>query len=132
MDHLCYTRAVASFEDFANLDIRAGRIVSVETAKKPKYTTHKLTVDFGSLVGKKYSLVRLISYSKDQLLDKLVIDAINLTPKKIGDAVSEVLILGTPDQKGDCVLVSLDSRNALVGQKVYYAQHRRYTLPDAG
>jgi tRNA-binding protein len=110
---------MAAFEDFMNLDIRVGKIVSVEAVKKPTYTTHKLTVDFGNLVGKKYSLVCLVNYTKNQLINKLVVGVINLPPKKIGDAISEVLLLGTPDQNGACVLISPDSNNALVGQKVY-------------
>ncbi len=110
---------MVTFEDFTKLDIRVGKIVAVETIKKPTYTTHKLTVDFGNTVGKKCSLARIITYTKDQLLDKLVIGVVNLPPKKIGDAVSEVLLLGTPDQNGNCVLISPDSKNALLGQRVY-------------
>ena len=49
---------MTTFDDFQKLDIRVGKIVDVEDLPNAKYTTHKLTIDFGNEVGKKISGAR--------------------------------------------------------------------------
>lgn len=109
---------MATFEDFQKLDIRTGKIVKVELLENAKYTTHKLTIDFGRKIGKKISCARLVNYSPDELRGKLIIGAVNLPPKRIGPEISEVLTLGVPDGKGECILVVPDGDTPL-GSKLY-------------
>ena len=108
-----------SFGDLAKLDIRVGKIITVEELPNPQYATHKCTIDFGEKVGTKLSCARLSNYSKDQLMGKLIVGVVNLPPKQIGKVTSEVLLLGTPDWNGDCVLISPDSLEAVIGGRVY-------------
>ena len=108
-----------TFEDFQKLDIRVGKIIDVEELLNAKYTTHKLTIDFGNEVGKKVSGARVILYTKGQLIGKLVLGVVNLPPKQIGKLNSETLTLGVPDANKECILISPDSVDAVIGGKLY-------------
>ncbi|MFA4880366.1 MAG: tRNA-binding protein [Candidatus Doudnabacteria bacterium] len=110
---------MATFEDFLKLDIRVGKIIEVEKLPNPKHTTHKLTIDFGPEIDKKVSGARLVRYTKEQLVNKLVLGVVNLPPKQIGQLASEVLILGAMDAQKECVLISPDSKDAIIGSKIY-------------
>ncbi len=104
--------------DFQKLDMRVGQIIEVEELPNPRYTTHKLILNFGEEIGQKVSGARLIRYTKEQLLGKLIIGVINLPPRSIGRLRSEVLILGVPGEDGECVLLAPD-RDVPLGGKVY-------------
>lgn len=108
---------MATFEDFQKLDIRVGRILSAEMLPNAKHTTHKLVIDFGPL-GKKISCARLVRYAQDELIGKLVLCVMNLPPRQIGKAVSEVLTLGVPSANGECTLIAPDTDIPL-GGKLY-------------
>lgn len=110
---------MAIFEDFQKLDIRVGKIVAVEELPNAKYTTHKLTIDFGNEIGKKVSGARVIRYQRDQLIGKLVLGVVNLPPRKIGKLNSETLTIGVPDSNRECILISPDSDGAVVGGRLY-------------
>ena len=96
-----------SYSDFEKIDIRVGRIISVEDfpeAKKPAYI---LKIDFGPEIGIKNSSAQLSQEnSKQELIGKLVIAVVNFHPKKIGSFISEVLTLGVPGRNGGWVIVS--------------------------
>lgn len=110
---------MASIDDFHKLDIRTGRIADVQDypeAKKPAYI---LTIDFGKEIGIKKSSAQLVAnYSKEQLKGKTVLGVVNFPQKQIGKFKSEVLTLGVPDEKGNCILIQPE-RNAAEGAKVY-------------
>ena len=105
-------------EDFQKVDIRVGKIIGVEKLPNAKYSTHKLTIDFGNEIGKKKSCARVIKYTDEQLMGKLIIAVLNFPPKQIGQNMSEVLTLGLPGEDGECVLVSPDKEIPL-GGKLY-------------
>lgn len=110
---------MANFDDFQKLDVRVGKIVSVDefpAARKPSY---KLVIDFGQEVGQKKSCAQLPQkYSKEDLAGKLVLGIVNFPPRQIGPAVSEVLTLGVPDTDGECILVVPD-KDVPLGSKLY-------------
>lgn len=110
---------MATIEDFKKLDIRVGRIIEVEELPNAKYTTHKLTIDFGPEIGQKISGARVIQYSKKQLMGKLMLGVLNFPPKQIGKTVSQVLTLGVADKNNECILISPDSEDAVIGGKAY-------------
>ncbi len=91
-----------AFEDFEKVDMRVGRIISVEPslAKKP---TYRFTVDFGPEIGAKKSCAALTNYPVEELVGAQVIAVVNFPPKKMGPEVSEVLILGVPDPEGKVI-----------------------------
>ena len=110
---------MATFDDFQKLDIRVGKIVDIEELPNAKYTTHKLTIDFGNEIGKKFQGEGGIRDTKDQLIGKLVLGVVNLPPRQIGELNSESLTLGVPDAKKECILISPDSVDAVIGGNLY-------------
>ena len=114
------TSTPIDFEQFQRVDLRVGKIVAVELLPNPKYTTHKVTIDFGEEIGQKISGARLINYSLAELKNRLIIGVVNLQPRQIGTLMSEVLILGVPDEQHECILLKpTDPDRAMVGSKVY-------------
>ena len=105
-------------DELHKVDMRLGKIMNAELLPNPKYTTHKLRIDFGPEIGIKISGARVLKYTLKQLVGKLVIGIINLEPRQIGKIKSEVLTLGVPDKDGECILLSPDVE-APLGGKVY-------------
>lgn len=94
------------YSDFQKVDIRVGRIISVEDFPEAKKPAYKLKIDFGK-IGVKISSAQLTQENtKEELLGKLVIAVVNFHPKKIGPLTSEVLTLGVPGSNGGWVVVS--------------------------
>ena len=104
-----------SIEDFAKLEIRVGKIVEAEDAdtRKPMY---KIKVDFGPL-GIKQAIAGIKpNYRKDELLNKKFVFVVNLEPKKIGNVLSECMILAAT--QGDKVVVLQPEKDIEIGSKV--------------
>jgi tRNA-binding protein len=103
---------------FQALDLRVGRILRVEPnsgARKPAY---KLWLDFGPL-GEKTSSAQLVDlYQPPDLVGRLVIAAVNLGSRRIAGFLSEVLVLGLPDEAGRVVLLAAE-REVPLGVRVY-------------
>lgn len=110
---------MATFEDFQKLDIRVGKIISIEDfpeAKKPHY---KLKIDLGAEIGIKKSCAQLCkNYRKETLIGKLVLCVVNFAPRQIGPALSEVLTLGVPGSDKECVLIQPE-REVPLGGRLY-------------
>jgi tRNA-binding protein len=111
--------APISYADFERVDIRVGRVVSVDdfpAARKPAF---KLTIDFGADIGVKQSSAQATKhYTREQLLDRLVVAVVNFPPKQIGPFMSEVLTLGVPDGEGDVVLL-VPERDVPIGGRMF-------------
>lgn len=97
-----------SYEDFAKVDIRVGRIVSVEDFPQARKPAWKLRIDFGPL-GERTSSAQITKhYGKDDLVGRLVLAVVNFPPRQIANFFSEVLTLGIDVAPGDVVLVHPD------------------------
>lgn len=108
---------MANFSDFEKIDIRVGKVVSVEDFPEARKPMYKITVDFGPEIGMKRSAVGATeNYTKEQLQGKLVLGLVNLPPKQIGPFTSESLTLGVSDENGHCVLISPDKDVPLGGR----------------
>ena len=95
-----------SYDDFAKIDIRVGRIVEVDGFPQARKPAYKLRIDFGPALGiRKSSAQATKHYSKQDLLNRLVVAVVNFPPKQIGPYMSEVLTLGVPDGDGAVVLL---------------------------
>ena len=101
-----------SFEQFAAIDIRVGRIVEVEDFPEARRPAWKLLVDFGPEVGVKRSSAQIKNYAREELEGRLVLAVVNFQPRQIGPVRSEVLVLGTYSAEG-VLLVSPEPRAAL-------------------
>lgn len=100
-----------SFQDFQKVEIRSGTIAKVERFPEARKPTYKLWVDLGPELKVKTASAQLTKhYSLEQLVGKQVVAVVNFDPKQVANFVSEVLVLGLPDENGDVVLVQPDRR----------------------
>lgn len=110
---------MATIEDFNKLDVRVGRILTVEEFPEARKPAFKITIDFGPELGQKRSSAQLVdNYSIDELVGRFVLAVINFPPRQIGTFLSEVLIVGVPDESGNCILVVPEDMVPL-GGKLY-------------
>ncbi|MBV8221157.1 MAG: tRNA-binding protein [Solirubrobacterales bacterium] len=99
--------------EFQAVDMRVGRIVSVEEFPEARVPAWKLQIDFGPEVGIKRSSAQITHYSREQLEDRLVVGVVNLEPRLIARFKSEVLVLGVLDDTEGVVLLQPDKPVAL-------------------
>ena len=98
-----------SYNDFLNIDIRVGTIISAENNNSLKNPYIIMKIDFGQLIGIKKSAAQLqANYDPINLINKQIVAVINFPNKQIGNIISEVLVLGFPDKKNEPILVSPD------------------------
>jgi tRNA-binding protein len=110
---------MATIEDFDKLEIRCGQIIEVLDFPEAKKPAFKLMIDFGAEIGIKNSCAQLTkNYTKEDLLGKFIAAVTNFPPRKIGPAISEVLVLGFPDNEGKAILVSPD-KNVELGVRLF-------------
>lgn len=96
-----------TYQDFENVDIRVGEILTVEEFPEARKPAYKLTIDFGQEIGLKKSSAQITKhYTKEELVGKQVMGVINFSPKQIGPFISETLTLGIGDENGDVVLIA--------------------------
>ena len=101
---------IISFEDFTKVDIRTGTIIEVNDFPKAKKPAYQLTIDFGKLGIKKSSAQITKLYSKEELLNKQITAVVNFKPMQIANFVSECLVLGIENDKGEVTLLQSISK----------------------
>ncbi|HTU87333.1 MAG TPA: hypothetical protein VMF57_17265, partial [Solirubrobacteraceae bacterium] len=68
---------------FQAVDMRVGRVVSVEEFPEARVPAWKLTIDFGPEVGIKRSSAQITHYPREELEGRLIVGVVNLTPRRI-------------------------------------------------
>ena len=108
-----------SFDDFLKVDIRVGEVVRAEPYPEARRPAIKLWVDFGPEIGEKKSSAQITThYAPEELAGKRVMAVVNFPPRQIGKFMSEVLVLGVPDEAGEVVLLVPD-KDVPVGGRLY-------------
>ena len=108
-----------SYDDFAAVDIRVGRIVQAEPFPQARKPAIKLWVDFGGDLGIKKSSAQITRhYTPEGLIGRQVLAVVNFPPRQIGKVMSEVLVLGLPDAEGEVVLIG-PGHNVPLGGKMF-------------
>jgi len=98
--------------------MRVGRIVEAKPHPKARKPAYILKIDFGEYGVKTSSAQITDLYKPEDLVGRLVICAMNLGSKNIGGVISEVLVLGVPDEEGRVVLLKPD-RDVPLGVEVF-------------
>jgi len=106
-----------SYDNFASLDIRVGRIIEAKKFARARNPSYKVAVQFGD-EDIRWSSAQITHYDLDQLIGKQVVCVTNLPERNIAGFMSQVLILGAKDNKGDVILLSPESE-VTQGQKVF-------------
>ena len=98
-----------SWNDFVQVELRAGPIVSAEPfpqARKPAYILH---VDFGDEIGVRKSSAQITDiYQAEDLVGRQVMAVVNFPAKQIGPIQSQCLVTGFYRDDGAVVLAVPD------------------------
>jgi tRNA-binding protein len=95
--------------DFEKVDMRVGRIVSVEDFPQARTPAWKLRIDFGPEIGEKRSSAQITNYTREELEGRLVVGVVNFPPRQIGPVRSEVLVLGAVAEDHPVLLLGPDT-----------------------
>jgi len=111
---------VSKEETFDQLNIRLGRVISVEEAPGSPKKAYKLKIDFGKF-GVKTSVGRFTHHTPEELMGQLVLGVLNFAPRQVGDTLSEVLVLGVQYPKADSGEATFitPAAEAKIGGKVF-------------
>jgi tRNA-binding protein len=108
---------VIDIGQFQAVDMRVGRVLSVEEFPEARVPAWKLAIDFGPELGIKRSSAQITHYPREDLQDTLVVCVVNLTPRRIAGFSSEVLVMGALDEVQGVVLLRPD-KDAALGSRI--------------
>ncbi|HEY2867577.1 MAG TPA: hypothetical protein VGJ02_10835 [Pyrinomonadaceae bacterium] len=114
-------KPIVSMEDtFDKLDIRVGRVMSVEPAPAAHKPSYIVRADFGKF-GTRISVGRFTNHKPEDLVGKQILGVLNFEPREIGGVVSEFLTLGIQYPKADSgeATVITPMAEAKLGSKLF-------------
>lgn len=100
-------KAEVGADGFFAVDMRAGVVVDVVAFPEARKPAWKLEVDFGPVLGRLWTSAQVTNYTRDELLGRLVVGAVNLGTRRIAGFRSQFLVLGALDPDGTVRLLEL-------------------------
>ncbi len=105
------------FSQFLDVEIRVGNVVRAEPYPEARVPAIKLWIDFGPEIGEKKTSAQITKhYDAETISGRMVLAVVNFPPRQIGRFMSEVLVLGVPDENGDTVLLRPDTDTPVGGR----------------
>lgn len=102
-----------TWQDFKKVEIRVGRVISVDEFPEARNPSYFMQIDFGA-AGIHQSVAALAQdYSRAELEQRLVVAVINFPPKQIANHMSEVLVLAAVQADGSLALLQPDGASEL-------------------
>ncbi|MCA0929130.1 tRNA-binding protein [Ruegeria profundi] len=106
-----------TFDDFLKVDIRVGEVTRAEPYPEARKPAIKMWIDFGDEIGERKTSAQVTAhYDPQTLVGKQVMAVVNFSPRQIGRFMSEVLVLGLPDENGEVVLIGPDGEVPIGGR----------------
>ncbi|PHS77530.1 MAG: tRNA-binding protein [Rhodospirillaceae bacterium] len=100
-----------TFDDFMKVDVRTGTVLRVEDFPQARTPAYKMWIDFGPDIGERKTSAQITKhYTSETLVGRQVLAVVNFPPRQIGKFMSEVLVLGVPDENGDVVLLKPETK----------------------
>ena len=107
-----------SWNDFAKVELRVGRVLQAEVFKEARKPAYKLLVDFGPELGQRKSSAQITAhYQPEELVGRLVVAVVNFPKKQIGPLMSECLVTGFHDANG-AVALCVPDKNVPLGTRL--------------
>jgi tRNA-binding protein len=103
-------KADVGSDAFFAVDMRVGVVREVRDFPQARKPAYKLRVDLGPVVGDLWTSAQVTNYSKEELVGRKVVGAINLGSRRIAGFESQFLVLGSIDPDGTVLLLAVDDR----------------------
>ncbi len=88
--------------------MRVGVVTDARPFPEARKPALRLWIDFGPLGVKQSSAQITDHYRPEALIGRRVVAVVNFPPKQIGPFVSEVLVLGAYNERGEVILLHPD------------------------
>jgi tRNA-binding protein len=94
-----------SWDEFSRVELRVGRIIAADEFPQARKPAYLLQVDFGAELGVRKSSAQLTAlYRREDLIGRLVVAVLNFPKKQIGPIMSECLVTGFHNERGEVAL----------------------------
>jgi methionine--tRNA ligase beta chain len=106
-----------TIDDFSRVTLKVGKIVEAEAMRGMKKVL-RVTVDLGS-EKREIAIGVAAYYNPEELVGKRVVVCTNLQQRKIGEVISNGMILAADGHEGKPVLLTVDSLEVPNGAAVH-------------